>query len=65
MNRSNGVIENNSTLSGLNIIRRILMFSPLHTSHGATYTCQAAINISSISLLRTANQSRHVKVQSK
>ena len=39
-------------------------FSPLHTSDGGQYVCQADIDIPSIGLMRTASSSRDVTVQS-
>ena len=60
----NGVTESDTTVSGV-ISMRTLTFSPLHTSHGAEYTCQADINIPSISLMRSVSESRDVMVQSK
>ena len=43
---------------------RHITFSPLHTSHGGQYVCQADIDIPSIGLMKTANSSRDVTVQS-
>ena len=43
---------------------RQITFSPLRTSHGGQYMCQADINIPSIGLMRTASSSRDVTVQS-
>ena len=42
-----------------------LMFNPLLPSHGAKYTCQAEINISSIDLFKISNDNRNIIVQSK
>ena len=42
-----------------------LTFNPLLPSHGAMYTCQARINVSSINLLKMACDTRNVIVQSK
>ena len=60
----NGVTESDTTVSGVTSMRT-LTFSPLHTSHGAEYTCQADISIASISLMRSASESRDIIVQSK
>ena len=60
----NGVTESDTTVSGVTSMRT-LTFSPLHTSHGTEYTCQADINIPAISLMRTVSESRAVMVQSK
>ena len=60
----NGVTESDTTVSGVTSMRT-LTFSPLHTSHGAEYTCQADINIPSIGLMRTISESRDVIVHSK
>ena len=43
---------------------RQITFSPLRTSHGGQYVCQADIATPSIGLMRTANSSRDVTVQS-
>ena len=40
-----------------------LIFNPLLPSHGARYTCQAEINISSINLLKMASDNRNVIVR--
>ena len=42
-----------------------LIFNPLLPSHGARYTCQARINISSINLLKMASDTRNIIVRSK
>ena len=42
-----------------------LIFNPLLPSHGARYTCQARINISSVYLLKMASDIRNIIVQSK
>ena len=42
-----------------------MIFNPLLPSHGARYTCQAEINISSINLLKMASDIRNIIVQSK
>ena len=60
----NGVTQSDTTHSGV-MSMRTLTFSRLRTSHGAQYTCQANINISSISVMKTGNESRDVMVQSK
>ena len=58
----NGVTQSDTTHSGV-MSMRTLTFSHLRTSYGAQYTCQADINISSISVTRS--ESRDVMVQSK
>ena len=58
-----GVTESETSDDGVNSMRT-LTFSPLHTSHGAEYTCQAEISISSISVTKTVTSSEHVMVQS-
>ena len=60
----NGVRVDETTHSGVTSMKR-LTFSPLCTSHQANYTCKADINISSISLKRTRNETANVVVQSK
>ena len=42
-----------------------LTFNPLLSSHGAKYTCQAMINISSINVMVTGSNSIDIMVQSK
>ena len=61
---SAGVTESATTVSGVTSTRT-LTFSPLLTSHGAQYTCQATINIPSISVTKTGSDSTDVMVQSK
>ena len=60
----NGVTQSNTIHSGV-MSMRTLTFSHLRTSHGAQYTCQANINISSISAMMTGSNSSDVMVQSK
>ena len=64
MDRGDGVREGDTTHSGV-MSMKTLIFSPLLTSHGAKYTCQGNINIPSISLMKTASNSKDVMVQSK
>ena len=59
----NGVMEH-ITHNG-SYISNVLIFNPLLPSHGARYTCQARINISSIDLLKMGRDNRNVVVQSK
>ena len=61
---SAGVIVSVTTVSGVTSTRT-LTFSPLLTSHVAQYTCQATINIPSISVTKTGSNSTGVMVQSK
>ena len=58
-----GVTESDTSHDGVNSMRT-LTFSPLHTSHGAEYTCQTEISISSINVMKTSNESTDVIVQS-
>ena len=60
----NGVMVGDTTHSEV-MSMRTLIFSPLHTSHGSVYTCQADINISSIDLTKTTSEGRNVVVESK
>ena len=60
----NGVMVADTTHSGV-MSMKTLTFSPLRTSHGSRYTCQADINIPSIHLRKTKSEKRHVLVQSK
>ena len=64
VNRSASVTESGTTHSGV-ISMRTLTVSPLNTSHGAEYTCQAEISIPSISVTSSGSDSRAVMVQSK
>ena len=59
-----GVTESETSHDGVNSTRT-LTFSPLHTSHGAEYTCQADISIPSISVMKTITRNVRVMVQSK
>ena len=61
---SAGVTESATTVSGVTSTRT-LTFSPLLTSHGAQYTCQATINIPSINVTKSGSDSTDVMVQSK
>ena len=60
----NGVMVGDTTHSGV-MSMRTLTFSPLRTSDGSQYTCQADINIPSIDLRKTTSEERNVLVQSK
>ena len=59
----NGVMER--IMHNGSYTSNMLTFNPLLTSHGARYTCQAEINISSINLLKMASDTRNIMVQSK
>ena len=59
-----GVTESDTSHDGVNSTRT-LTFSPLHTSHGAEYSCQTEISIPSISVTKIGNESVDVIVQSK
>ena len=58
---SDEVTEDNTTNSGVST----LTFNHLLTSHGAQYTCQAMINISSINVMVTSSNTIDIMVQSK
>ena len=58
---SDEVIEDNTINNGVST----LTFNPLRTSHGAQYTCQAMIDISSINVMETGSNSIDIMVQSK
>ena len=60
----NGVIVGDTTHSGV-MSMRTLTFSPLRTSHGSLYTCQADIYIPSIDLRKTKSEGRVILVESK
>ena len=59
----NGVMEH--IIHNGSYISNTLIFNPLLPSHGARYTCQAEIDISSVNLLKMASDTRNVFVQSK
>ena len=59
-----GVTESDTSHDGVNSMRT-LTFSPLRTSHGAEYICQAEIDISAASVIKTDNKHAGVIVQSK
>ena len=58
-----GVMESETVVTGTTSVRT-LTFSSLNTSHGAEYSCQAAINIPDINLMKTGSDRTEVKVQS-
>ena len=60
----NGVTQSDTIHSAVMSVRT-LTFSSLRTSHGAQYTCQADINIASVSVMKTGSDSSDVMVQSK
>ena len=62
--RGNDVSEGNTVHDGVTY-NKALTFNPLHTSHGALYTCTATINIESIDLMKTKNKEFPLYVQSK
>ena len=61
---SASVTESETTHNGVTS-SRTLAFSPLSTSHGAEYTCQAEISIPAIDVTSSGSDSRAVMVQSK
>ena len=61
---NDGVIENITINSGV-ITKKTLIFKPLLTSHGATYTCQAVIIITSSNTVKTISERVDVIVKSK
>ena len=62
--RGDGVIDSNITHNGV-ISKTTLTFSPLHTSHGALYTCMADSNDQSINLTKNGKVDVHLVVQFK
>ena len=58
-----GITESATTHSGV-ISTRTLTFTPLLTSHGAEYICQAEISIPSISVVKTGSNRIAVMVKS-
>ena len=61
--RENGVIESNTTYNRATN-KNTMTFSPLHTSHGALYTCTATIIDQSINLTKTGSKDARIYVQS-
>ena len=61
---TDSLAEGETTRNGVTS-SRTLTFSPLGTSHGAQYTCQAEISILSIDVTSSDSESRAVMVQSK
>ena len=61
--RGHGVIESNTTYNGVTS-KKTLTFSPLHTSHGALYTCTARIIDQSSNLTKTGIKDARIFVQS-
>ena len=59
----NGVMQGDTTHNGA-ISVKTLTFSPLHTTHGALYTCMVVISDQSINLLKTIEKNAHMIVQS-
>ena len=60
--RGDGVIDSYTTHNGV-ISTKTLTFSPLHTSHGALYTCMADIKDQSINLTKNGKKDVHLIVQ--
>ena len=58
-----GVTQSETVTSGITSTRN-LTFSSLNTSHGATYSCEADITISSINVVKSGSDSRDIMVQS-
>ena len=61
--RGDGVIESNTTHNGVTS-KKTLTFSPLHSSHGALYTCTARFIDQSINLTKTGIKDARIFVQS-
>ena len=61
--KGDGVIKSNTTYNGVTS-KKTLTFSPLHTSHGALYTCTATIIDQSINLTITGIKDARIYVQS-
>ena len=62
--RGDDVIESNTTRNGV-MSKKTLTFNPLHTSHGALYTCMADIKDKSITLTKNGKMDVHLVVQCK
>lgn len=52
--RGPGVNQNSVQLSSVNILSLMLIFNPLHTSHGGVYTCEATFNASQVDISSTS-----------
>ena len=61
--RGGGVVEGNTTHDGV-VSKKTLTFSPLHTSHGALYTCTARLIDHSINFIKTGIKDARIFVQS-
>ena len=59
LGRGDGVIESNTTQNAV-FSTKTLTFNPLHTSHGALYTCMTDIIDQSINL--TKNGKKYVRL---
>ena len=60
----NGVMVGDTTHRGV-MSMKTLTFSPLRTSHGATYYCEGIINISMIMLRKTSRNETILQVECK
>ena len=60
---ASGVTQSETATSGITSTRN-LTFSSLNTSHGAQYSCEADIMISSINVIKSGSDSRDIMVQS-
>ena len=61
--RRDGVVEGNTTRIGV-VSKKTLTFNPLHTSHGALYTCTARLIDHSINFIKTGIKDARIFVQS-
>ena len=60
------VIQSEQIDSDSTVSNRMLTFTPLHTTHGGIYTCQAIINISRVNITeKRGSTGQSVIVQSK
>ena len=63
--RGHNIDSSNVKVEMIDNLTVMLTFNPLHTSHGAVYSCVASIIIDAISVTNTAEQNENVIVQSK
>ena len=63
--RGDNIDSSNVKVEMIDNLTVMLTFTPLHTSHGAVYSCVASIIIEAISVNKTAEQNENVIVQSK
>ena len=63
--RGHNIDSSNVKVEIIDTLMVMLTFNPLHTSHGAVYSCVASIIIDAISVNNTVQTSKDIIVQSK